>query len=540
MRKKNTPNTASKPNLILLIVVIVLAVCACCATIIAVIQTIRADNPTEPTQSTVNAEELAEATRNSIAISIGDHQLNAVEFNYYYMETVNNFCNQFGSYLYYMMDVSKPLNEQECAFDETKTWADYLMDISIESIKSTYMLCDLAEEAGFTLSEEQQAYEAEMVETIKKIATQYQYASTDAYLSDVFGYGSDLESYTRYFHMTLVADAYYNHYAEALKFDDAALQEHEAKEPHLYNSYSFAYYYLDSNKFLTGGVEDSDGKVTYTDEQKKAAVDAAKEAANALLGNTCADKDAFEDLILGMEVHASLESIRVTEKKDLFSQNIDAAFLDWIIDAQRTVGEITVIPKATEDEDGNEIVEGYYIVWFAGKNDNQFFMKDIRHILITFKDDNGKTNSDGVTTFTDAQKSAAKEAIDAIKALWEAGELTEEAFAALATEKTEDPGSKATGGLYTNVMPGQMVEPFDKWCYDETRVAGNYDIIETVFGYHLIYFVGNTEMTCREYLIDSSLRNKAVNEWYDALLDSAELTVLSLDYCKLDLVLAPG
>lgn len=167
MRNKNTPNTASKPNLILLIVVIVLAVCACCATIIAVVQTIRADNPTEPTQSTVNAEELAEAARNSIAITIGDHQLNAVEFNYFYMETVNNFCNQFGSYLYYMMDVSKPLNEQECAFDETKTWADYLMDISVESIKSTYMLCDMAADTGFTLSEEQQAYEAEMVETIK-------------------------------------------------------------------------------------------------------------------------------------------------------------------------------------------------------------------------------------------------------------------------------------------------------------------------------------------------------------------------------------
>ena len=540
MRKKNTTNTASKPNLILLIVVIALAICACCAAVIAVIQTIRGDDPTDPNQSTVNVEELAEAARNTIAVTIGDHQLNAVEVNYYYMDTVNNFYNQFGSYIYYIMDVSKPLNEQKCSLDETKTWAEYLLDVAEESMRSTYMLCDMAEAAGFTLSEELQAYETESVETIKKIAIQYQYASTDAYLTDVFGYGSDLESYTKYFHMTLLADAYYNHYAETLKLDDAALQEHEAKEPHLYDSYNFAYYYLDPSKFLTGGVEGSDGKVTYTDEQKKAALDAAKEAANALLGNTCADKDAFEDLILGMEVHASLESITVAEKKDLFPNKIDEVFRDWVIDAQRTSGEITVIPRTTTDQDNKEIVEGYYIVWFAGVNDNRISMKDVRHILITFKDDNGKTYSDGVQTFTDAQKSIAKEAIDAIKALWEAGELTEEAFAALATEKTEDPGSKATGGLYTNVMPGQMVEPFDKWCYDETRVAGNYGIIETVYGYHLIYFVGNTEMTYREYLIDSSLRNKTISEWHDALVDSAELTVVCLDYCKLDLVLAPG
>ena len=538
MSNKNTPNTASKPNLILLIVVIALAVCACCTAVIAVIQSIRADNPTEPTQSTVNAEELAEAARNTVAVTIGDHQLNAVELNYFYMETVNNFLGQFGYYLYSIMDVSKPLNEQKCSFDETMTWADYLMDMTEENIKSTYMLCEMAEDAGFTLSAEEQAYETEMVEAIKMAAAQYQYADVDAYIADVYGYGADLESYTKYYHMILLADVYYAHYAESLTFDDSALQEHEAKEPHLYNSYSFAYYYLDPAKFLTGGVEGSDGKVTYTEEQKKAALEAAREAANALIGNACADKEAFEDLILSMDVHASLESVSVTEKNNLFSSSMDETFREWVIDAKRTAGEVTVIPKTTTDKDNKEIVEGYYIVWFAGLNDNQFFMKDVRHILISFKDDNGKTYADGVQSFTEAQKSVAKEGIDAVKALWEAGELTEEAFAALAKEKSEDLYSKPNGGLCANIVPGQMVEPFDKWCFDETRVAGNYEIVETVYGYHLVYFVGDTEMTYREYLIDSSLRNKTVTEWHEALVESAELTVLCLDYCKLDLVIS--
>ena len=102
---------------------------------------------------------------------------------------------------------------------------------------------------------------------------------------------------------------------------------------------------------------------------------------------------------------------------------------------------------------------------------------DVRHILVQVK---GETDADWETCRADAQ---------AILDAWLAGEKTEESFAALATEKTEDPGSQATGGLYQQVYAGQMVQPFNDWCFDEARAYGDYDLVQTSYGYHVMFFV---------------------------------------------------
>ena len=36
-----------------------------------------------------------------------------------------------------------------------------------------------------------------------------------------------------------------------------------------------------------------------------------------------------------------------------------------------------------------------------------------------------------------------------------------------------------------------MVPEFDAWCFDETRKAGDYGIVRTTYGYHIMYFVGS-------------------------------------------------
>ncbi len=72
---------------------------------------------------------------------------------------------------------------------------------------------------------------------------------------------------------------------------------------------------------------------------------------------------------------------------------------------------------------------------------------------------------------------------------------TEENFIELATAHTTDPGSQATGGLYEDVYPGQMVTNFNDWCFDEARQAGDTGIVETEYGYHIMYFVGDSEET---------------------------------------------
>lgn len=526
----------SHKNLIVLILVIALAVCVCAAAIIAVVNTIRNDNPTE---STLNSEALAEQARNTVAMTVGNHNISATELNYYYVETINKFCSDYYYYIYYygMIDTAKPLNEQYFDKEAGTTWADYFLGIAEETIKSTYVLCDMAAAEGFTLSEEQLASLDTLADSIEEYAAYYKFENVNDYIVDIFGHGADLESYLAYSERALLADAYYAHYAESLEFSDEQLREYESDKAHEYNSYCYAVYFLDAKKFRTGGTEDDKGNITYTDEQIAAAVKAAEEAANALIGSTCEDLEAFKSLILGMDINSNLDSVSVTEKKNVAYASIDKTFQEWIIASDRAFGDVTAIAKTTttgEGEDAETVVDGYYIVWFGGVNDNKAMMKNVRHILVLFKNDAGKTYSDGITSFTDAQKATALAAAEALLEQWKSGAATEDSFASLATEKTEDGGSKNTGGLYENIYPGQMVESFEAWCYDESRQYGDTGIVESVYGYHIMYFVGESEMTYRDFMISSVMTSEALTEWHDALLEAIDIEVLCLDFCPMD------
>ena len=113
------------------------------------------------------------------------------------------------------------------------------------------------------------------------------------------------------------------------------------------------------------------------------------------------------------------------------------------------------------------------------------FVMDVRHILIEVE--GGVENEDGTITFPDAAlAAAAKTEAEEILAQW-LENPTEESFAALAKAHSKDSGSSANGGLYADLTPGRMVKPFDDWCFDTDRQKGDYGIVETRFGYHIMF-----------------------------------------------------
>ena len=102
---------------------------------------------------------------------------------------------------------------------------------------------------------------------------------------------------------------------------------------------------------------------------------------------------------------------------------------------------------------------------------------DVGHILVKFDVEEGKTP-------TDEQKAAAKAEAQAILDQYLAGEKTLEAFKALGEEKTDDANV-----VYENTTKGQMVEPFETWSLDAERKEGDTEIVETEYGYHVMYFI---------------------------------------------------
>lgn len=158
---------------------------------------------------------------------------------------------------------------------------------------------------------------------------------------------------------------------------------------------------------------------------------------------------------------------------------------------------------------------------------------DVRHILIS--PEGGTTDDAGVTTYSDAEWAAAEQKANEVLNEWLAGDATEDSFAALAQVHSVDPGSSANGGLYEDVYVGQMVEPFENWCFDESRQQGDYGIVKTDYGYHIMYFVGSDLVW---YLTaESDMMVEKGNEFLQQMLDKypsqIDYSAIALGYVDL-------
>ena len=114
-------------------------------------------------------------------------------------------------------------------------------------------------------------------------------------------------------------------------------------------------------------------------------------------------------------------------------------------------------------------------------------MVNVRHILIQPE---GK-NDDG--TYTDEAWAEAEKKANDLLTEWQNGEHTEDSFAFMAAENSQDPGSVENGGLYEDIYPGKMVDEFDAWCFDPARQPGDTGIVKTSYGYHIMYFSSTGE-----------------------------------------------
>ena len=85
-----------------------------------------------------------------------------------------------------------------------------------------------------------------------------------------------------------------------------------------------------------------------------------------------------------------------------------------------------------------------------------------------------------------------------------------------------------------------MVSAFNDWCFADGRKSGDTGIVETEYGYHVMYFSGNTDYTYRDYLITSDLSEDDYTAWYTGLVDAMPMTVGNTKYVRTDLVLQNG
>ena len=432
--------------------------------------------------------------------------------------------------------MTKALDQQFYDEENQVTWADEFVNSAKENVKAVYGIVDEAAANGFTLTDDDKAYIDGQIATMSTYAALYGYSNVDSYMQAMYGTGANEEVVRSYIEACYIAQAYQEHVGNALEYTAADIEAKDAENPAAFSTFSYNSYYVAANKFLEGGTKGENDTVTYSDEEQAAAVKAAKKAAKSLIANVN-NVEQFDLAIAALEINAEVENAASTASTNTSYDYVNSVIQSWVTDSKREAGDMKVIASTTTDEDGNETTNGYYAVYFVERNDNEVLMQNVRHILAKFE--GGKTDDNGATTYSDEEKAAAKETAEQILADWQAGEATEESFAALANEKSDD-GDGTTGGLYENVYPGQMVTNFNDWCFDDARQAGDTGIVETEYGYHVMYYVGTSEQTYRNYMIENTLRSEDLQAWYDEIVEAQTLTDGSFDYVPGGMILNSG
>ena len=223
--------------------------------------------------------------------------------------------------------------------------------------------------------------------------------------------------------------------------------------------------------------------------------------------------------------------------------------MDWMQDTARKNGDLKAFEVYTYEKKDNlpddhkhgddcgcsRTIDGYVIVLFTERNDNTMKLVNIRHILVKFE--GGTKDKDGNVTYSIDEKNTAKEAAEKLLKQWEEGAKTEESFGELANKESDDQNGKVTnGGLYEDVYPGQMVEAFNDWCFAAERKAGDTGIVETEYGYHVIFYSSADEMSYRDMLIENDMRVEDTEKFQKDLTEKVAFEIISLKQMKYDYV----
>ena len=230
------------------------------------------------------------------AVELGEHKLSVAEFNYYYVDMINELTQDWYS-MYLLiseegLDSSKSLDDQLYHGEEGRTWGDYFIDKTVEEISGILALVDAANAEGYTLSDEEKA---SIDDTLLAMETQgmlYGYAKVDEFLQAIYGHGATQKTYKAYVENLTLAQSYYNNHTEGLTYTEQQIADKE-KEEGSYSAFTYTYFNVNPEDFIEHEGDEHD----HSEEELKAALETAKAVADRLVESGATTKEELDAAI---------------------------------------------------------------------------------------------------------------------------------------------------------------------------------------------------------------------------------------------------
>ena len=430
------------------------------------------------------------------AVTVDGEKYSATELDYYY----NTVINQYSSYLsYFGVDPNQDLDAQ--MYSDEQSWGDYFREEAITSLTHTAAMYHAAmADENYSVSDELQQQIDEYSASVDEYSKTYS-MTREQFLQKQFGEKMTDEIFMKHVTMMFVAADYSNDYKTNHVYSDDEMKAYY--DEHKQDIDLASYEVLTVNADYTGIEGKTDGSTDeepeYTEAQDKQAMDAAMATANAFLDRVnSGEKLADIAKEYGENYYSNKEDVS-------YSTFTDYAFNDWVFNDIRTIGEASVV----EDEAKN----CWYVVVLNDRYRPDYNTVDVRHILIKPAANELSSDDEGYAAETEQNKAQASQKATEILNEYLSGPQSENAFADLAKENSEDSNA-SEGGLYTQVYKGQMVDSFENWCFDASRKSGDTGIVETTYGYHVMYFVGE-DLPYWEVRCISGMNTQWENNIYD-------------------------
>lgn len=425
-----------------------------------------------------------------------------------------DFVGQYAETLmYYGYDPTLRLSEQtsKCTVDEEKTWFEFFAEMADAQIDRYLSACEAAYDAGVELKEEELAEIKNYVAELEADAVKNGYKNLDELLSEYYIEGVTKETFEKCLLLQQLSYSYMNDYSTTFEPTDEDLTKYRDEHPEQFLMINVLQYSF-SAEYAKGA----------TEAEIEAAVAAAKAKAESFFAENKTVDDFKNGIVAQEQANGNTtESASVIISKHLYDAELYDAqaaaaepykqYYEWAYSSERKAGDTFLL----EDKDSSE--EKFYTVFCIVEPVYyyDYLTKDCRHIL--FFVDNSETDKEVLAQ----AKEEALEKANSVLAEFNSGNKTEDDFKALETRCLNDE-SAMEATFYYNVTRGYMVTEFENWIYGE-RTKGDCEIVETTYGYHVVYFVGDG-LPAWKAEAKTSYVSEAMTDYQEDLIDKYKVT----------------
>lgn len=517
--------------------------------------------------------------KNRTALTVGDVSVSQPEFAYYYSSGYQMVANYYASYVSY--DTTKTPSSQtysgamgaipDFPKDKTPTWADFFTYYAENNLKYIKAFVKIADEKKITLDDSDLKKIEENISDLKSTAKGSN-MSLNAYLRAAYGKGIN-EKLLR----TILTEQTLAQKVETAKTDElkASYTDKQVEKEYKKNTNDYSTISYRAYKFAAEKVKSEDGSSEAVNDTTLAA---AKKKADAF-AKAVTDEKSFKSLAADEEKALKNKDYKlyVTDDSKTLNEEVayatlsqsasDSDFLKWAFDAKTEKGS-TYVLKGTEDYTVYMMVSPLHKA-----ADNVTY--DVRHILVKFPTQEKTESKDETTTDTtsasDTTKAEtttekAKEAEDVKvetldtskykdvgiyldvnaetatdKATYKKaqdileeylnGDKTEASFEELEkkySEDTRDDDGNLNALIYENTEKGKMVPQFESWSLAKGRKAGDVGIVETTYGYHIMYFV-KTSTTTWEDNVRAALAQTDLSTYQNEVVEGDNVKIANVN-----------